>query len=1000
MSSGVDPLSAANGTAGQLYYCARCARMITPPGSEGVVTPAGRFCKTCAPAGAAASATRVASASTARTSAHGIRQGRAEAGAPVAETLQSRPEQLPELTAEALVEPPSRRIPLALLIGGGIFLLGLSLLIGALVLRGREPDPMPDAAAPAPPQVAEAPPPRQKANEAASTDSTLAVRRGPGFLQPIDVRPAAPSVSAPAVPAPPAPKVLAPAAVPRPSGPPKPAVSVADQVKAFDAGLKKAADACNACKFSTALKHLSDLKAAYAAAGWWEARHGDWSQAEREVQEQLADYNNEAADTLRQVQKSSDPSFLDKVETVWKPRAAGGGESGGWALLEIVSLNAASGATLTRQSDGSILVSGNNPPTDRYTVVARTGRSGVTGFRLEALPDPSLPGGGPGRSPNGNFAASTFAVDCAPLANPARTQRVALGKASHSFAQAQSSAANLLDERDDTWWGVHPEMGKPNAAVFETATPVGPDGGAQFTCTLDCKTQFAQHGLGRFRILLTDARNPPEAGTPAGDIGSPGPAGDELGGKPASQILAALRKARARVAEQQREKRLAELDQQLEAFEKQFKSRTRGADQILKTLDGLDAELAKDLRLAEKLAERAAAVRFDATLAVDGELCMYKTTVKPRGGAVEVLYDFSTPEQFQAWYLDNPANCGGAEYDEKSKAVRVKTFGGHNWDARDRRGVPVLRLPFHLRPESWSFEAGVSLVSDAKKKDKPDYGILVWDGSAAVVRFSVREQAVREMQALVAASMPGRDNYWSRPTGFAAQAQDRVRLQMVCEQGSISCLALSAAGGAARLNLNFKLGFEPRYLGFFVRTNDGGENACVSFDNARLIGIPNREKLKELADAGRNTARAAARVALEKRKAFQGNIAPSGKASSLRAWKPDGPAGPSQAAIDNNPETYWDEEDGKPDYAIAVIFDQAREVNAISLVGWQQHSFAPKDFDIVADGKVVKEVRNALYTANHLRVEFPATSLKALELRITGYYGGSPAIRELGIYEP
>ena len=129
------------------------------------------------------------------------------------------------------------------------------------------------------------------------------------------------------------------------------------------------------------------------------------------------------------------------------------------------------------------------------------------------------------------------------------------------------------------------------------------------------------------------------------------------------------------------------------------------------------------------------------------------------------------------------------------------------------------------------------------------------------------------------------------------------------------------------------------------------------------------------------------------------NIAPRGKASSLAGWKPDGQGRPAPAAIDNNPDTYWDEEDGKPLYRIAVTFDQPRLVGSISIMGYEHHNYAPKDFDVLADGKVIKEVRGAEYTDSLLRVELPPTQLKAIELKITGYYGASPAIREWGIYE-
>jgi hypothetical protein len=49
---------------------------------------------------------------------------------------------------------------------------------------------------------------------------------------------------------------------------------------------------------------------------------------------------------------------------------------------------------------------------------------------------------------------------------------------------------------------------------------------------------------------------------------------------------------------------------------------------------------------------------------------------------------------------------------------------------------------------------------------------------------------------------------------------------------------------------------------------------------------------------------------------------------------------------------------------------------------------------------VAKSVRNAQYDNNFLVVRLDETTCKTVELKITGYYGGSPAIRELGIYAP
>jgi HEAT repeat protein len=128
------------------------------------------------------------------------------------------------------------------------------------------------------------------------------------------------------------------------------------------------------------------------------------------------------------------------------------------------------------------------------------------------------------------------------------------------------------------------------------------------------------------------------------------------------------------------------------------------------------------------------------------------------------------------------------------------------------------------------------------------------------------------------------------------------------------------------------------------------------------------------------------------------NIAPQGVASSPDDLDKDGASGGDQAAIDNNPATYWDEVDGKPLYRLVVTFQRPERISAVSLTGYAQHSFAAKTFDILGDDKPVKHVDNARYDDNFLVVRFPAVTCTRLELRITGYYGRSPAIRELGIY--
>ncbi len=129
------------------------------------------------------------------------------------------------------------------------------------------------------------------------------------------------------------------------------------------------------------------------------------------------------------------------------------------------------------------------------------------------------------------------------------------------------------------------------------------------------------------------------------------------------------------------------------------------------------------------------------------------------------------------------------------------------------------------------------------------------------------------------------------------------------------------------------------------------------------------------------------------------NLALGATATSPDELESDGAASGDQAAIDGRPDTYWDEADNQALYRLRLEFPAETAVAVLRITGYQQHVFAPKDFDVVCDDRVVKSVRDAKYANNKLRVHFEKTVCRSLELKITGYYGASPAVRELEVYE-
>jgi len=180
-----------------------------------------------------------------------------------------------------------------------------------------------------------------------------------------------------------------------------------------------------------------------------------------------------------------------------------------WTVLAPIEARSSTGATLTKQPDASILASGENPPSDTYTIAAETDLRGITAIRLEALPDPSLPSGGPGRVFNGNFALLDFRVTAAPRANPAAASPVAIRSAVADFSQESHGGwpvAAAIDDDPKSGWSVDPQEGLRHVAVFELASPIDIAGGVRLVFRLDQGGR--QHTIGRFRLSATTAKPP------------------------------------------------------------------------------------------------------------------------------------------------------------------------------------------------------------------------------------------------------------------------------------------------------------------------------------------------------------------------------------------------------------------------------------------------------------------------------------------------------------
>jgi hypothetical protein len=183
------------------------------------------------------------------------------------------------------------------------------------------------------------------------------------------------------------------------------------------------------------------------------------------------------------------------------------GKSVVWQPLDPSELKSEAGATLTKQDDKSIVATGTLAK-DIYTIVAPVDLKGITGMRLEAIPDDSLAAKGPGRAPNGNFVVSELKVTIAPKSDPTQLQPVALENPSADFSQDNWHVGGAIDGNDQTGWAVMPQLGKAHEALFETKADAGYEGGSLLTITISQQYPDGKHLLGKFRLSVTDGSRP------------------------------------------------------------------------------------------------------------------------------------------------------------------------------------------------------------------------------------------------------------------------------------------------------------------------------------------------------------------------------------------------------------------------------------------------------------------------------------------------------------
>ena len=159
--------------------------------------------------------------------------------------------------------------------------------------------------------------------------------------------------------------------------------------------------------------------------------------------------------------------------------------------------------------DGSIFSSGDITKRDVYTLKIDLGKQTglkpdepITALRLEVLPDPRLPEGGPGRAfyegRKGDFFLSELTVTTTEEPVKFNSGSVSFGKI--SIGSGTAEAKNVFDGEGSTGWSTSTKPGEPHQLVLNFEKPLAPIG--EVTIEMTFERHFAA-SLGRFRISAT-----------------------------------------------------------------------------------------------------------------------------------------------------------------------------------------------------------------------------------------------------------------------------------------------------------------------------------------------------------------------------------------------------------------------------------------------------------------------------------------------------------------
>ena len=242
------------------------------------------------------------------------------------------------------------------------------------------------------------------------------------------------------------------------------------------------------------------------------------------------------------VRLASFPPELEEPYLAW--RAAWEEDGARWSVVRPHRTTPLE-SRLAVLDDGSVLALGEAPATDTYTLRLRPGPGTWRALRLEVLGDESLPAGGPGRTPHGNFVLNELRLLHG-------GEALALERARADFFQVDRPwrPGDTIDGDPESGWAISGGLEEAHRLLVELAQPVELAAGEELELELQ-QGYGSQHLIGRLAVSLARERPPEDLPVPSPAVASALGADAEEGGVRAfyRERAGELDPLRARVAE-------------------------------------------------------------------------------------------------------------------------------------------------------------------------------------------------------------------------------------------------------------------------------------------------------------------------------------------------------------------------------------------------------------------------------------------------------------------